>query len=166
MRWTSLAALCLCLIFCGCPDMKEQPRYDALEGHAPVGPPPGTVPAIAPEQAPPLSRELIERGRERFNIYCGVCHGADVSGKGMVAQRAVLRSPKTWVAPTDLHSQAVVDQPVGRLFDSISNGVRNMPGYAAQISYQDRWAIVLYVRALQRSQAASASDIPEGVNLR
>lgn len=113
-----------------------------------------------------VTPELVKRGQQRFNIYCSVCHGANGSGKGMVAQRAVLRSPKTWVAPTDLHSQAVVDQPDGQIFDSISNGVRNMPGYAAQIPYQDRWAIVLYVRALQRSQAASASDIPEGVNLR
>ncbi len=113
-----------------------------------------------------VTPELMQRGQERFGIYCAVCHGDDGRGKGMVAQRAAVLSPATWVAPTDLHTQPVVDLASGQLFDSISNGVRNMPGYSSQISYQDRWAIVLYTRALQRSQAASAQDIPEGVNLR
>jgi hypothetical protein len=73
-----------------------------------------------------------------------------------------------WVAPTDLTQESVRIQPVGQLFDSISNGIRTMPSYGAQIVPQDRWAIILYLRALERSQTASPADVDpaERVNLK
>ena len=81
-------------------------------------------------------------------------------GDGLVARRAAELQQGTWVPPTSLHSEAVRPQPVGQLFNTISNGVRKMPAYGSQISVPDRWAIVLYVRALQRTQNAKPADVP------
>jgi mono/diheme cytochrome c family protein len=78
----------------------------------------------------------------------------------MVARRAASLLEGTWVPPTDLHTEVLHYKPVGEHFHTISNGVRNMPAYARQISPADRWAIVLYVRALQRTRAAKAADLP------
>ena len=108
-----------------------------------------------------VSMQTIERGRERFGVYCTPCHGVDGSGQGMVHQRARALLQGTWVPPTDLHQENLAYKPVGELFDNISRGVRNMPPYARQIDTADRWAIVLYLRALQRSGAAKLEDLPE-----
>jgi len=103
----------------------------------------------------------MERGRERFGIYCTPCHGVDGSGQGMVHQRARALLQGTWVPPTDLHQENLLYKPVGELFDNVSRGIRNMPAYARQIDTADRWAIILYLRALQRSGAAKLEDVPE-----
>lgn len=102
---------------------------------------------------------LMARGQERFGIYCAPCHGLAGDGKGMVTIRAAEKG-YGWVPPTDLHAETVTSQPIGQIFQSISNGVRNMPAYASQISPADRWAIVLYVKALQRQRSASIEDVP------
>lgn len=102
----------------------------------------------------------MERGRERYNIYCAPCHGVSGYGNGMISQRAEKIGASTWVVPRDLHKESIVRQPHGQLFNTISNGYDSMPGYAAQIPEADRWAIVLYVRALQRSQHAAVDDVP------
>ncbi len=115
----------------------------------------------------PVAREAMEQGRQRFNIYCAPCHGLAGEGDGMIARRAAQRiigeQPgfATWVAPRSLHASAVVEQPVGQLFHTITNGLNTMPAYAAQIPVEDRWKIVLYERALQRSQKARLEDVPE-----
>ncbi|MGE0491308.1 MAG: cytochrome c [Vulcanimicrobiota bacterium] len=142
MRSTSLAALLLCLSLCGCPDMKEQPRYDALEGQAPVGPPPGTVPALASEPPPPLSRELLVRGQERFNIYCAPCHDTTGHGHGVIVQ-------KGFPQPPSLHTQRLREVPDQHLWSVITNGAGAMYPYADRVSPSDRWAIVHYLRVLQ-----------------
>ncbi len=104
-----------------------------------------------------MTQALVERGRDRFNIYCAPCHGLDGSGNGMVNQRAQeLQEPK-WVQPSNLTSDVVRARPVGHIYNTVNNGIRNMPGYGAQVPVEDRWAIVAYVRALQLSQAAPAS---------
>ena len=108
----------------------------------------------------PVTEELMKRGRQRFNVYCAPCHGLAGEGDGLVARRALELQQGTWVPPTSLHSEAVRPQPVGQLFNTISNGVRKMPAYGSQISVPDRWAIVLYVRALQRTQNAKPADVP------
>jgi mono/diheme cytochrome c family protein len=108
----------------------------------------------------PVSDETMARGEERFGIYCTPCHGVDGSGQGMVARRAASLREGTWVPPMDLHTEVLHYKPVGELFNTISNGVRNMPAYARQIPTADRWAIVLYVRALQRSRSAKAEQLP------
>jgi mono/diheme cytochrome c family protein len=108
---------------------------------------------------------LLNRGQQRFNIYCQPCHGLAGYGDGIVNTRAMdlLNSGTngtTWVAPKSLHEKAIREQPVGQIFNTITNGVRNMAGYGAQIPTDDRWAIVAYVRALQRSQNAKIADVP------
>ncbi len=104
-----------------------------------------------------LSAAFIRRGQQRFNIYCAPCHGLDGSGDGMVNRRAIERGP--WVPASDLHSEQVRARPVGHLFNTITNGIRNMPAYGAQIPPADRWAIVAYIRALQRSSHGSLADL-------
>jgi mono/diheme cytochrome c family protein len=107
-----------------------------------------------------VDAQTMERGRERFGIYCAACHGLVGEGDGMVHQRAVKRGEPGWVPPLSLHVDTVVDQPNGRMFNTITHGIRKMPGYGVQIPPADRWAIVLYVRALQRSQYAELGDVP------
>lgn len=112
---------------------------------------------------------LLDRGRGRFEIYCTPCHGYAGFGDGMVNQRiqqilensdsAVVKGT-TWVQPKSLHEQLISEQPIGQLFNTITNGVRTMSGYAAQIPLADRWAIVAYVKALQKSQDADLNDLP------
>ena len=113
----------------------------------------------------PVTIELLERGRERFNIYCQPCHGLAGYGDGIVQQRAMQlvetgTNGTVWVAPKSLHEEAIRTQPVGQIFNTITNGIRNMPRYDSQIPVGDRWAIVAYVKALQRSQNARIEDIP------
>ncbi len=113
-----------------------------------------------------LNRAFLERGRKRYNIYCAVCHGKTGEGKGPVHQRVQKLRAMTqgagsnWVKPANLVGnaknphirQAPQPQPVGRIFNTISNGYNTMPGYATQIPVRDRWAIVAYIRALQLAQ--------------
>lgn len=109
----------------------------------------------------PVGESMIRRGQQQFNIFCAPCHGLAGMGDGIVSQRALQRSDSRWTPPTSLHVDAVRQQPVGQVFGTISSGIRTMPSYAAQISVEDRWAMVLYVRALQRSQKAELGDVPE-----
>jgi mono/diheme cytochrome c family protein len=98
----------------------------------------------------PWSSATLKRGQEKFNIYCLPCHGALGDGKGPIVLDAE-KIGSAWVA-RNIHEQAVIDQTDGQLFNTVSNGVRSMPGYASQIAPADRWAIVAYVRALQLSE--------------
>lgn len=130
----------------------------------------------------PVDEQHMLRGRERFNIYCAPCHGfsgglpegvgdgGDARNwDGMVTIRASERAAQgdgTWTPPRVLHSKYVQDQPDGKIFETITagvdnQGIRTMPGYAKQISVEDRWAIILYMRALGRSQNAPEDDVPE-----
>lgn len=115
----------------------------------------------------PLTMKTLERGRGRFDIYCSPCHGYSGFGDGVVHQRAMLlqnnpaiSNGTTWVQPKSMHAPDVRVQPIGQIYNTITNGVRNMSGYAAQIPVDDRWAIAAYVKALQRSQNARPDDIP------
>lgn len=103
----------------------------------------------------PITTEILDRGEERFNIYCSVCHDRTGGGEGMVVRRGYRRPPR-------LSDPRLVAAPAGYFFDVITNGFGLMPDYATQISVRDRWAVVAYVRALQLSQNASLSDVPEG----
>lgn len=107
-----------------------------------------------------LNQALLERGQQRFNIYCGVCHGNDGYGNGPVNVRALERSEAKWVPPANLHTEVVIGRQDGHLFNTITNGIRNMAGYGSQISTEDRWAIVAYLRALQTSQHVPPSAVP------
>ncbi len=112
-----------------------------------------------------LDQATLERGQQRFNIYCSACHGYSGYGDGAVNQRAMelvsnVNGPVNgtqWVAAKSLHDETTRHQPMGQLFNTITHGIRNMAGYGAQISVTDRWAIAAYVKALQFSQDAGSS---------
>lgn len=121
-----------------------------------------------------VDKALLERGRERFNIFCAVCHGVAGYGDGIVHQRASMAGVSSgWVPPFNLHikdpnsGRLMVGEefyPNGKLFNVISVGARTMSGYAKQIEVEDRWAIVAYIRALQLSQNFPARKLPAGLN--
>lgn len=142
---------------------------DVASGSVPDdGPPPQAAVDWVTEFPLAVDESLIRRGQQRYGIFCATCHGQGGEGDGLVTLRALELEQGTWVRPTSLHAEPIRNQPVGQLFNSISNGVRKMPGYASQIPVRDRWAIVAYVRALQRTRTASSSDVPEDIlpNLR
>jgi mono/diheme cytochrome c family protein len=107
-----------------------------------------------------LTASLLARGRQRYDIHCAPCHGMAGYGDGIVARRADRLEQGTWVAPASLHVEPAYSRPVGHLYNTITNGIRSMPGYASQIPVEDRWAIVSYLKALQRSQRADLEDVP------
>ena len=109
----------------------------------------------------PVALQVLARGRQRYDIYCSPCHGLSGYGDGMVAQRADQLQEGTWTPPTSFHTDLVRERAPGHLFNTITHGIRNMPAYGSQIPVDDRWAIVAYVRALQRSQNATIDDVPE-----
>ncbi len=109
----------------------------------------------------PITDTLLKRGQERYNIFCAPCHGMTGYGDGMISKRADELQEGTWIPPTSYHTETIRDRSDGHLYNTITNGIRNMPAYASQIPVQDRWAIVAYVRALQRSQNAPIDDVPE-----
>jgi mono/diheme cytochrome c family protein len=105
-----------------------------------------------------VTQAFVERGRERFNIYCAPCHGQDGVGAGPVHVRATELQESKWVPPANLHTDVVRGRANGHLYNTITVGIRNMPGYGQQINVSDRWAIVAYVRALQVSQNAQQAS--------
>jgi mono/diheme cytochrome c family protein len=112
-----------------------------------------------------LDQATLERGQQRFNIYCSACHGYAGYGDGAVNQRAMelvsnVNGPVNgtqWVAAKSLHDETTRNQPMGQIFNTATHGIRNMAGYGAQISVADRWAIAAYVKTLQFSQDAGSS---------
>jgi mono/diheme cytochrome c family protein len=119
-------------------------------------------PEVYPDGRPfVVDANLMTRGKQRYEIYCSPCHGFDGRGNGMVPAR-VAQSGGNWLARNLIDPAAgSVTMPNGQLYNTISNGYNTMMGYAAQITHSDRWAIVAYVRALQRAQNASLDDVPE-----
>ncbi len=107
-----------------------------------------------------VTPELLQRGRERYEIYCTPCHGHDGAGQGAVHQRALELQQTRWVPPSSVHTDTVRERADGHIYNTITNGLRNMNAYGAQVAVPDRWAIVAYVRALQRSQNATIGDVP------
>ena len=104
----------------------------------------------------PVTKEVLDRGQNRFNIYCTPCHAHLGNGDGMIPSRG-FRHPPTY------HQDRLRKAPNGYIFDVISTGFGAMPDYAAQIEPRDRWAIVAYVRALQLSENATIADVPADV---
>ena len=102
-----------------------------------------------------IDAQVLDRGQERFNIYCTPCHGRTGAGNGMVVQRGYRQPPS-------FHIDRLRQADAGHFFDVMSNGFGAMPDYRAQIAARDRWAIVAYIRALQLSQHAAAADVPGG----
>ena len=101
----------------------------------------------------PIAKADIERGQNRFNIYCSPCHSRVGDGNGMVVQRGFRQA-------ASFYSDKLEKAPVGHFFDVISNGFGAMPSYASRIEPDDRWRVVAYIRALQLSESASINDVP------
>jgi len=119
-----------------------------------------------------VNAAFLERGQEKFNVYCYPCHGLNGLGEGPVHRRATALvnqqgnpSGTVWTPPANLSDTKFDNEqyPNGKLFNTITDGANNMAGYGSQISVEDRWAIVAYVRALQLSQNASAANIGSSV---
>jgi Cytochrome C oxidase, cbb3-type, subunit III len=104
----------------------------------------------------PVTKEVLDRGRERYNIYCAPCHSRVGDGNGFVPSRGFARKPPSF------HIVRLQKSPLGYFYDVIANGFGIMPDYASQIPPEDRWKIVAYVRALQLSQNATRADVPAG----
>jgi hypothetical protein len=102
----------------------------------------------------PVTRELLVRGQERFDIYCAPCHGRTGDGRGMIPQRG-------YPVPPSYHIDRLRTAPVGHFFDVITRGYGVMFSYASRVEPEDRWAIVAYIRALQLSHDAKISDVPD-----
>lgn len=149
-----LLGLCV-LLLAGCDDMVSQPKqtdYSPLVGPARV--PTGTVEYGSQEaQAPPLTLALIERGQERYRIYCAPCHSELGDGHGMVVQRG-------FPQPPSFHIDRLRGAPARYFYNVITNGQGVMYPFADRVAKSDRWAIAAYIRALQRSQDAPLADLP------
>ncbi len=104
----------------------------------------------------PMTMNVLQRGQDRYNIYCAPCHSRTGDGNGMVVKRGMLRPPS-------FHEERIRTSRDGHIYYVITNGIRNMPTYRHQIPVEDRWKIVAYVRALQLSQHADIEDIPENI---
>lgn len=172
--WAAAAAV---LLLAGCGNMKKQPylRPEEPTSLLPHGtsaqlPPAHTVPHREPlpdsvlltgerngqpvTKLPiPLTPQLLARGRERFNIYCAVCHGPDGYGDGIIVRRG-------FPAPPSYHDPRLRFAPIGHFFQVMTNGFGIMYSYSDRLTPRDRWAVAAYIRALQLSQDASAHELP------
>jgi cytochrome c553 len=101
----------------------------------------------------PVTRQSLERGRERFDIYCAVCHGRTGEGNGMISQRG-------FPVPPSYHIDRLREAPVGHFYDVMTRGYGVMYSYASRVEPADRWAIAAYIRALQLSHHAALADVP------
>jgi mono/diheme cytochrome c family protein len=101
----------------------------------------------------PVTAELMQRGQDRYTIFCGVCHGASGGGNGVAGQYGL-------VAIANLHQDRLRDMADGEIYNTITMGKNTMLGYGSKIPVDDRWAIVAYVRALQAAQTATINDVP------
>jgi len=106
----------------------------------------------------PATLEVLERGQERYNVYCTPCHSRVGNGVGMIVQRGYMKAG-------NFNTVRLETAPLGHFFHVISNGYGAMPDYSAQIVPEDRWAIVAYIKALQLSQKATQADVPAGVHV-
>jgi mono/diheme cytochrome c family protein len=165
------------ILAAGCrQDMHDAPRYDPLEA-SPVFPKgssaqplvPGTVPrgtlnedellhtgrvmgAVSDAFPFPITRVDLDRGEQRFNIYCAPCHGRTGEGNGMVVQRGYKQA-------ASYHIDRLRQAPAGYFFEVVSNGFGAMPDYRAQITVEDRWRIIAHVRVLQLTHNASMKEL-------
>ena len=107
----------------------------------------------------PITRDVILRGRDRYNIYCSPCHGYEGDGRGMVVRRGMKQPPS-------YHIERLQNETPGYFFDVMTNGFGAMYSYASRIKPRDRWAIIAYIQALQLSQNATLDDVPADVRQR
>lgn len=175
-RWLALGVLLTAAGACR-QDMFNQPRYKPLqastffadgrasrplpEDTVPFGGAPpdellstGRVGGIAADRFPfPVTAAVLDRGQQRYEIFCSVCHGATGSGNGMVVQRG-------FKAPPSFHTDRLRQAPAGHFVEVMTNGFGAMYDYRSRVAPEDRWAIAAYIRALQQSENVPLSEIP------
>ncbi len=149
------------------PEAETSPAGGAEEPGAEAAPAAAGEPQYAWLSQFPISvdEKLFALGKQKFEHNCAVCHGFGGYGDGLVSQRALNLGQGYWLQPTSLHEDRIQQQPVGRIYYTITHGKGKMGGYAASLNPKERWAVVLYVRALQRSQNAQQEDVPPGTAL-
>ena len=178
MKSSVSAGIIAAFALVGCrQDMHDQPRYKPLaasrffsDGRASRQPVEGTVARgmlksdehlyqgrrngqLVAEMPYPVTRQMLERGRERYNIYCTPCHAYAGDGEGVIVQRGLKHPPS-------FHIDRLREAPVGHFYDVITNGFGAMFSYASRVPVDDRWAIIAYIRALQLSQRAPVTLVP------
>ena len=149
------------LLLTACDNMANQPKrlpYElpyGTEANWPVLPPPGSVARddMLKPPPPPLSMALLERGQQRFDIYCSPCHSRVGDGDGMIVQRGFPHPPSYYI-------ERLRQVPNEHFYDVMTHGYGVMYSYADRVSPEDRWAIVAYIRALQASANGSIADVP------
>ena len=161
-------AACAALLTAGCGlSMQEQPKYGTYQpaglwtnGTSARPLPDGVIAQsdLSLEQAaanpPPVTTDLVARGRERFDIFCAPCHGLSGRGDGIIAKHG-------FPSPPSYLGAKLLSAPAQHYYDVISNGYGVMYSYAARVEPRDRWAIVAYIRALQLAQHAPVAEVPE-----
>lgn len=174
----ALAGACLTAVGCSRLDMQDQPKYKPqrpsdffADGRSEREPVEGTIARGTLNEDTAfydgkdasgndidtfpiaVNKAVIERGQNRFDIYCAPCHGRIGNGLGMIVRRGFKQPPS-------YHTDRLREAPVGHFYDVISNGYGGMLNYASQVQPRDRWAIIAYIRALQYSENANVSDLP------
>lgn len=142
------------IVLVGCDDMSDQAKQHPYSPAAPEATPEGVVQyRDEVSQAPTVTLALLERGQERYRIYCTPCHSELGDGKGMIVQRG-------FPAPPSYHSERLRDAPIQHFYDVITQGYGAMYPFADRVTPADRWAIAAYIRALQLSQNAPLAKGP------
>lgn len=161
-RMARILALGLAAALSACDNMANQPKLNPYElpygaqTQWPVTPPPHTIARdepLHPPGPPTVTAALLDRGKQRFDIYCSPCHGRFGDGNGMIVQRGFPRPPS-------YYSDALRNAPNQLFYDVITHGYGVMFSYADRVDSADRWAIVAYIRALQASANATIADVP------
>lgn len=178
MKHTQMIALVLVgtLVLAGCGNMQEQPRLETYDPSPNFG---TAAREILPEAVPvgfqndnthlaygeidgelaetfpfEITAEVIAEGQRQYEGFCTPCHGFDGGGEGVIAL-------KGYPQPASYHTDYLREQPVGHIYQVIANGKGQMYSYGSRLSVEERWAVVAYVRALQYSQYAPLTDLPE-----
>lgn len=150
------------LAVAACDNMANQPKrlpYElpfGAEAKWPALPPSGIVArddALNPPAPPAVTMALLERGQQRFDIYCAPCHSRVGDGQGIIVQRG-------FPAPPSYYIERLQNAPIQHFYDVITNGYGAMYSYADRVAPPDRWAIIAYIRTLQASASASLDDVP------
>jgi mono/diheme cytochrome c family protein len=116
---------------------------------------PGTTTNFVENNPLPVTAQLMERGKERFTIYCSPCHGQQGDGTGITKKLGAM------AVVANLHDKRIVEMTDGELFNTISNGKNLMGAYGPNVPAEDRWAIIAYLRAVQLSRLGTVEDVPQ-----
>lgn len=156
----AIAVASLAIVLAACDNMANQPKrlpYElpyGAEANWPALPPPDIVARDEkPSPVPPVTMVLLERGQQRFDIYCAPCHSKVGDGYGMIVERGFPQPPSYYIA-------RLRDAPNQHFYDVITHGYGAMYSYADRVAPEDRWAITAYIRALQASGSARIADVP------